>query len=51
MISIINYFIHFFYMRLQIEEILYELKLRLKDEKSIKKKVLLKQLIDLINQL
>jgi hypothetical protein len=38
-------------MRLQNDEILHELKLRLASEKSLKKKVTLKQLIDLMNQL
>jgi hypothetical protein len=38
-------------MRLTNDEIIYELKLRLEKEKSLKKKVQVKQLIELIKQL
>lgn len=37
-------------MRLTNDDIIHELKLRLAGEKSIKKKVLLKQLIELIRE-
>jgi len=38
-------------MRLTNDDIIYELKLRLEKEKSLKKKVQIKQLIDLVKQL
>jgi hypothetical protein len=38
-------------MRVSTDEILYELKLRLEKEKSIKQKVQLKQLVELVKQL
>jgi len=41
----------YYIMRVNNEEILYELKLRLANEKSLKQKVLLKQLIELAEQL
>jgi hypothetical protein len=41
----------YYIMRVNNEEILHELKMRLADEKSLKQKVLLKQLIELADQL
>jgi hypothetical protein len=38
-------------MRLQNEDIIYELKMRLDTAKSVSEKVKIKQLIDLINKL
>lgn len=38
-------------MRLSNDDLLHELKLRLASEKSLKKKVLLKELMELIKQL